>query len=101
LLPGAAVDSVLVKASSDICQADRLRESIEEIRRSHQTDLALGADLQVAGQQSNLSLYLVTPTDRLDAYRSYGGPPQNRTIWAVNTALDFLRRHIRTTSKRE
>ncbi len=49
----------------------------------------------IPGQwQQNMWAFLITPEGLYELHRSYGGPAQMGTAWAVNTALDFVRRNI-------
>jgi nicotinamide-nucleotide amidase len=76
-------------------------ESLEVISQSLQTILAetgaqigLGASYLPGTQQQDLTLIMITPHGNFETVRSYGGPPQMGMAFAVNTAIDFLRRNI-------
>ena len=72
-------------------------ELLESALRSHQqnirAEVALGAGFYPGQVQQNLSLFLTTPAGSHNLNRSYGGPPDLSELWAVNTALDFIRRN--------
>lgn len=61
-----------------------------------QADVFLVASMQENGPTAELVLQTRTPTSTLSDKRYFGGPPANRSIWATNTTLDFLRRVLIT-----
>ncbi|MCX8023915.1 MAG: CinA family nicotinamide mononucleotide deamidase-related protein [Thermanaerothrix sp.] len=70
-----------------------------EEEQSHFDNLAnvfLIVSLQERGSIAELILKVRTPAHTVTDKRYFGGPPANRSIWATNTALDFLRRVLIT-----
>jgi hypothetical protein len=55
-------------------------------------DVALGIILIPAGDRQEITLTLVSPAGSQEIFRPYGGPPGNAPKFAVNTALDLLRK---------
>jgi len=56
----------------------------------------LGVVLSPAGEGQVVDLVLQTPLDQEIRHLSYGGHPANAPRWAVNMALDWLRRQVQT-----
>lgn len=54
----------------------------------------MGVSLIFAGDKQNLELVIITPENEETLQRSYGGPPLNAPVWAVNTAIDQVRRQL-------
>ncbi len=77
-----------------ICQPEDLQRYALTNRAEDKSDVSLAAGYYTGPEQQDLYLYLITPSATLEANRSYGGPPQSGPAWAVNTALDFVRRNI-------
>ena len=70
---------------------DRLRES----RSQANADVALGIIASVENRTADIAL--ITPLGEKTHHIAYGGPPRSVTRWAVNLALDWMRR--RTTEQ--
>lgn len=77
-----------------ICQPEDLQQYALSYGAEDRSDVSLAAGYYPGPVQQDLYLYLITPNATLEANRSYGGPPQSGLVWAVNTALDFVRRNI-------
>jgi nicotinamide-nucleotide amidase len=60
----------------------------------------LSASLIRGKERQSLYIYVITPESSFDAFRSWGGPPLMGTAWAVNTAIDFLRRSIQNNQSK-
>ncbi len=76
------------------CQPEDLPSTAQSFREEDKAEIALAAGLFSGTVQQDLYLYLITPNSLVETNRSYGGPPKSGVMWAVNTALDFVRRNI-------
>jgi hypothetical protein len=85
------VRSLVISRNGSPAELQQMAQS--EIIKNQQ-ELILAAGLYPGALQQDLYLYLITPDRTREANRSYGGPPQSGPQWAVNTALDFIRRNI-------
>ena len=85
------VRSLVISQNGSPAELQQMAQS--EIIKNQQ-ELILAAGLYPGALQQDLYLYLITPDRTREANRSYGGPPQSGPQWAVNTALDFIRRNI-------
>jgi nicotinamide-nucleotide amidase len=54
----------------------------------------LGVALSTTGEQQDIGIVILTPLGQEEQHLSYGGHPKNAARWAVNTALDRLRRSV-------
>ncbi|HNS63575.1 MAG TPA: CinA family nicotinamide mononucleotide deamidase-related protein [Anaerolineaceae bacterium] len=70
------------------------KETLENHAEAQQTRYALAVNFIPGQWQQNMWAFLITPEGLYELHRSYGGPAQMGTAWAVNTALDFVRRNI-------
>ncbi|MGD0610046.1 MAG: CinA family nicotinamide mononucleotide deamidase-related protein [Anaerolineales bacterium] len=73
-----------------------LRDAAEGLRRELDASSVLGVVLSPAGEGQVVDLVLQTPLDQEIRHLSYGGHPANAPRWAVNMALDWLRRQVQT-----
>lgn len=73
---------------------EELKSRLAAFRQARQASLALGARLYPNGPRQELFLWLMTSGGSKEEHRSYGGPPQNAPIWAINNSLDFIRKTI-------
>jgi nicotinamide-nucleotide amidase len=76
------------------CEPDALIENGAQFHQRTKAEISLTAGYYPGEIQQNLTLSLITPNGTHVVNRSYGGPPENGSFWAVNTALDFIRRNI-------
>ncbi len=67
-----------------------LLESLRTARINSNSDAALGVIASVENRTADIAL--ITPQGEKTHHISYGGPPRSVTRWAVNLALDWLRR---------
>jgi len=74
------------------CTPDFLLQAAREIKNQSQADCVLAASLIPGKEVQVLHLVEIDPSGEIPGIRYYGGPPSMRNAWAVNTALDFLRR---------
>jgi competence/damage-inducible protein CinA-like protein len=61
-------------------------------RQSQQADVGFGVAIQPQNEKQDIYLALVTPYEKKEWIRSYGGPPEYAPIWAINQSLDIIRR---------
>ncbi len=78
----------------ELCQPSDLQQMTQSYHAQQATEVTLGAGFYPGPVQQDLYLYLITPNSTLEVNRSYGGPPALGSAWAVQTALDFIRRNI-------
>ena len=90
----AGFDVDRARVLPELCQAADLQRLAQEQLAATGTQVALGAGFYPGPVQQDLYLYLITPNSTLEVNRSYGGPPAQGLPWAVQTALDFVRRNI-------
>jgi competence/damage-inducible protein CinA-like protein len=67
---------------------------VEHARAEFGADLALGVVAWREGERECMTFHLSGAGMDESAERSYGGPPGNAARWAVNMALDFVRRRL-------
>jgi nicotinamide-nucleotide amidase len=63
-----------------------------EVVKEMNATAVLGVALTSSGGQHNVAIVCITPFGQEERQLSYGGHPKNAARWAVNTALDRLRR---------
>jgi competence/damage-inducible protein CinA-like protein len=72
---------------------ESLMDALRTARAESKTDVALGVIASVENRTADIAL--ITPRGEKTHHISYGGPPRSVTRWAVNLALDWLRRRAR------
>jgi nicotinamide-nucleotide amidase len=82
--------------SDNIRQSDLLNPEIllENVRIRANGEAYLVVTLQASPEKQLLRASLEYPEGSKNLERSYGGPPANGSLWAVNTILDFVRRNL-------
>jgi nicotinamide-nucleotide amidase len=80
-------------SSSDLPDIPSLWAILAENRQMN-NDVVFGIIFLPHPNIQTLHLCLLTPDGEFESTRTYGGPPENGPSWAVNSALDFLRRNI-------
>jgi nicotinamide-nucleotide amidase len=80
--------------SSTQSQAAALAAETESIRRQFDATVALGVAYSREQENQEVTILLITPLDRVERFLTYGGHPGNALRWAVNNALDGLRRSL-------
>ena len=70
-----------------------LMDTLRTARIESKTDAAIGVIASVERRTADIAL--ITPHGEKTHHISYGGPPRSVTRWAVNLALDWLRRRAR------
>ena len=73
---------------------ETLKTLLKESQAQQNADLALGVRLVSNGDKQDLLLVLRGEEIIKEGERSYGGPPGDGQIWAVISALDYLRRYL-------
>lgn len=74
--------------------ATGLAAAVDHAQREFEAQAGLGLVAWRESDREMMLFHLTTPDGRQDAERGYGGPPDNAAEWAVNMALDFLRRRL-------
>jgi nicotinamide-nucleotide amidase len=74
--------------------ATGLAAAVDHAQREFEAQAGLGLVAWRGSDREMMLFHLATPDGRQDAERGYGGPPDNAAEWAVNIALDFLRRRL-------
>jgi hypothetical protein len=73
---------------------ETLHSLMAEYRNQHQSDMVLGVRLTSNEDQQVVLEALDFRGEAFEIERSYGGPPGDGQIWAVNSALDLIRRNL-------
>ena len=73
-------------------QAGSLVQAAETIRQEFHSSAALAVALSRSGESQDISIAVITPLGQAERQLTYGGHPKNAARWAVNTAIDWLRR---------
>ena len=71
-------------------QPDSLMDALRAAHAESKTDIGLGVIASVENRTADIALIL--PQGEKTHHITYGGPPRSVTRWAVNLALDWLRR---------
>lgn len=71
-------------------QSPNLLESLRNARTESNADVALGVVVNMEVRSAEMAL--ITPKLEKTHRVTYGGPPRSLPLWAVNIALDWLRR---------
>jgi nicotinamide-nucleotide amidase len=79
---------------SDKCSQEDLFCHLEKSMQESRAHVGLGACYHPGPEKQELFLTIITPLGNFEMTRSYGGPPQSGISFAVNTAVDFLRRSL-------
>jgi nicotinamide-nucleotide amidase len=86
--------SVSVETLPNPLSTGELRSQILKIHKRQQADISIGFNLTPMGEKQNLDVIIITSQNEQEFQRSYGGPPLNAPVWAVNTAFDLIRKQI-------
>jgi UDP-N-acetyl-D-mannosaminuronic acid transferase (WecB/TagA/CpsF family) len=78
--------------SSREVQEGALAQAASAVRQEFNTAAVLGVILSISDEQQNIFMVIITPRGQEERHLTYGGHPKNAPRWAVNTALDWLRR---------
>jgi len=71
-------------------ESSNLMETLRSVRNESNADVALGIVASIEERTADFAL--ITPRGEKTHHISYGGPPRSVTRWAVNLALDWMRR---------
>jgi nicotinamide-nucleotide amidase len=72
--------------------AEELMAMTNSYRLSQQADVGLGVAIHPAVDKQDVLLVLITPLEKHQFTRPYGGPPEYAPIWAFHQSLDIIRR---------
>jgi nicotinamide-nucleotide amidase len=72
-------------------KADELLEVTEDYRRRSGADVGLGLAIYPGEERQNISLALITPLEKHEFQRPFGGPPEYAPRWALHHSLDLIR----------
>jgi hypothetical protein len=67
---------------------------ISAMHDARKSGVSFGAIIQSAGDQSNLTAFIISPFGQDTLQRSYGGPKEYGTTWGTNLSLDFIRQYL-------
>lgn len=73
---------------------ETLKSMMAEYYSQQMTDLVLGVRLSKYPEKQDLLLVLYQDGQWSEGERSYGGPPGDGQLWAINSALDYVRRRL-------
>ncbi len=71
---------------------DKLSLTTEKYRKNRGAQVGLGVVLRPGKEKQEIFIVLLTPQGEQRLARPYGGPPQMAVQWAVNHALNLLRK---------
>jgi competence/damage-inducible protein CinA-like protein len=89
---GQAGHPLYIGGNQQTLQTDSLVQSAEKIRREFQSSVGLSVVLSSSGERQDIFMAVITPLGRSERQLAYGGHPKNAVRWAVNSAIDWLRR---------
>jgi competence/damage-inducible protein CinA-like protein len=89
-LDGALARKIPHTTSVSDLPSSNLLEALRTAREESKADAALGIAANVEERTADFAL--ITPRGEKTHHITYGGPPRSVTRWAVNLALDWLRR---------
>jgi nicotinamide-nucleotide amidase len=69
-----------------------LAQAGEAISQEFNASACLAVALSSPGEQQDVSIVIITPLGQAERRLTYGGHPKNAVRWAVNNAIDWLRR---------
>jgi Damage-inducible protein CinA KH domain len=71
---------------------ETLAQAAEAARQEFNAIASIGIALSISGEKQGADTVTITPFEHKERYLPYGGHPKNAARWAVNNALDGLRR---------
>ena len=77
---------------SRLIQVNELVQASQALLQEMNASVVLGLALSISGEKQDIAIVSVTPLGQQERHLTYGGHPKNAARWAVNTALDWLRR---------
>ena len=78
--------------SSSQTRPEALATETEFVRKQFEASSALGVAYSQSDQEQDIYIFLTSPLGTAERHMTYGGHPANARRWAVNMALDWLRR---------
>jgi hypothetical protein len=78
--------------SSSLVRPEALAAETESVRKQFEASTALGVAYSQDDEKQDIYIILITPLGEVERHLTYGGHPANARRWAVNMALDGLRR---------
>lgn len=89
---GQAKHPAYLGGNQHTVQAGSLAQAAETTRQEFDAAAVLAVALVGSGERQDISIAAITPLGREARQLAYGGHPKNAARWAVNTAIDWLRR---------
>jgi nicotinamide-nucleotide amidase len=77
---------------ADPLPSDELMNLVDSYRQSQNAEVALGVAVHPTTEMYNVDLVLITPLEKQQYNRRYGGPPEYAPFWVLNQSLDLIRR---------
>lgn len=71
---------------------DELVNLVDSYRKSQFADVGLGVAIRPDAGTHSIDLVLITPHEKKQNNRRYGGPSEYAPLWAFNHSLDLIRR---------
>jgi len=87
---GLLAEKIPHTASLTELHPDQLMETLQQSRNTLGSDAAIGVVVNIEDRSADMAL--ITPTSQKTHHLSYGGPPRSLPRWAVNLALNWLRK---------
>lgn len=78
----------------ETCQPSELRQALADLCARQNSAAGLGISLAMGEEKHTLYLAILTPQGILEWTRTYGGERALSPLWAMNTALETLRRTL-------
>jgi nicotinamide-nucleotide amidase len=75
-------------------QRDALGKAAKALAQEMDASVVLGLILSVSSGKQEIFIIIITPDGQEEKLLAYGGHPANARRWAVNMALDWLRRSL-------
>jgi hypothetical protein len=73
-------------------QTETLADGTDSTRKEYQASSAVGVSYSQDEEKQDIHILLISPKGEVEHALTYGGHPGNARRWAVNMALDILRR---------
>ncbi len=93
-LKALAPDHITGESMNVSISNDTLKTLMNEYQTEKGSDMVLGARLRSGIEKQELLLILKHGNTTFEGERSYGGPQGDSQLWAFNSGLDFIRRHL-------
>jgi len=93
------VMACLGTSSPDSIEPGELAKQVKRHRKNEGDVIVVGVSLVKLSDRHDLYLCMSTPWGEFEGVRGYGGPPAQAKAFAINAALDFIRRQLITESK--